>query len=142
MLAGALSLVVGIVGIVVPLLPTTPFVLLAAACWSRGSERWESWLLAHPRYGPMVRNWRRDRAIPLRAKQLAAVMMAGGSAWAWTRLPVAPWLPALCCSLVLIWMWRLPTARADTSAGTPAVAPDQPVTGPGETPSSSNSDKV
>lgn len=110
MLAGAISLIVGIVGIVVPLLPTTPFVLLAAACWSRGSERWERWLLAHPRFGPMVRDWRREHAVPLRAKQLATVMMTIGSAWAWTRLPALPWLPALCCAAVLVWMWRLPTA--------------------------------
>jgi uncharacterized membrane protein YbaN (DUF454 family) len=123
MLAGAISLIVGIVGIVVPLLPTTPFILLTAACWSRGSVRWERWLLAHPRFGPMVIGWRRDRAIPLRAKQLAAVMMTFGSAWVWTRMPVMPWLPALCCAAVLAWMWRLPngpstpTDQASDAAG-------------------------
>ena len=50
--AGVLALVTGLVGIFVPLLPTTPFVLLAAFCFSRGSERCERWLLEHPRFGP------------------------------------------------------------------------------------------
>jgi uncharacterized protein len=79
--AGAASLLNGIVGIFLPLLPTTPFVLLAALCFSRGSLRCEAWLLIHPRFGPMVRDWRANRAIPLPAKQLATVMMTIGSAW-------------------------------------------------------------
>jgi len=109
-LAGIASLVLGIVGIFVPLLPTTPFVLLAAFCFARGSRRCETWLLNHPRFGPMVRNWRDHHAIPLRAKQLAWTMMALGSAWAGYRLPLAwCWLPAACCACVAFWMWRLPT---------------------------------
>jgi len=109
-LAGIASLALGIIGIFVPLLPTTPFVLLAAFCFARGSTRCEAWLLNHPRFGPMVRNWRDHHAIPLRAKQLAWTMMALGSAWAGYRLPLAwCWLPAACCACVAFWMWRLPT---------------------------------
>lgn len=115
--AGGLALAIGIVGIFVPLLPTTPFVLLAAWCFSRGSARCERWLLEHPRFGPMVRDWRRHRAIPLRAKQLATVMMSLGSLWAWWLLPQAwGWLPAACCAIVAVWLWRLPT-RAVLPAG-------------------------
>jgi uncharacterized membrane protein YbaN (DUF454 family) len=111
LLAGGLSLLTGIIGIFLPLLPTTPFVLLAAFCFSRGSQRWEAWLLQHPRFGPMVREWRAHRAIPLRAKQLATVMMTFGSAWAWWAMPPRiAWLPALLCAGVALWMWRLPTA--------------------------------
>lgn len=113
--AGGLSLALGIVGIVVPLLPTTPFVLLAAACFSRGSVRCERWLLTHRVFGPMVRDWRAHRAIPRRARQLAFVMMAFGSAWAAWRLPTLRWLPALCCAAVAVWMARLP-AREDIVA--------------------------
>ncbi len=108
--AGALSLATGIVGIFLPLLPTTPFVLLAAFCFARGNPRWEAWLLAHVRFGPMVRNWRARHAIPLRAKQLAWTMMAVGSTWSWWLLPMPwCWLPALCCLAVAWWMVRLPS---------------------------------
>ena len=110
--AGAAMLATGIVGVFVPLLPTTPFVLLAAFCFSRGSERCERWLLAHPRLGPIVRDWRAHRAVPWRAKQLAWLMMAIGSAWAALTLPVpVAWLPALVCALTAWWLWRLPTRR-------------------------------
>ena len=113
-LAGALALVTGIVGIVVPLLPTTPFVLLAAFCFSRGSARLEAWLLAHPRFGPAIADWRSRRAIPLRVKQLAWTMMAVGSVVSAWLLPLRwAWLPAACCLAVGLWMWRLPTAGAE-----------------------------
>jgi len=113
-IAGVLSLITGIVGIFLPLLPTTPFVLLAAFCFSRGSERCERWLLDHPRFGPMVRDWRARRAVPLRAKQFATVMMAAGSLWAAFTMPIAlAWLPALLCAVVAVWLWRLPTRRPD-----------------------------
>ncbi|MEO8299296.1 MAG: YbaN family protein [Burkholderiales bacterium] len=129
LLAGGLSLLLGVIGIFLPLLPTTPFVLLAAACFSRGSERCERWLLDHPRLGPMVHDWRAHRAVPLRAKQLASVMMALGSLSAWLALPRLRWLPALCCVAVAVWLWRLPTR----GAGAAQVSPS---------PSSPNSDRV
>ncbi|HLO94047.1 MAG TPA: YbaN family protein [Burkholderiaceae bacterium] len=108
--AGLLSLGLGILGIFLPLLPTTPFVLLAAFCFSRSSRRCEAWLLGHPRFGPMIHDWRAHRAIPWRAKQLAWLMMSFGSAMAAWRLPLAwCWVPAACCLAVGLWMWRLPT---------------------------------
>jgi uncharacterized protein len=110
MAAGALALLTGLVGIVLPLLPTTPFVLLAVFCFNRGNRRWERWLLQHPRFGPMVRAWRARRVIPWRAKLLAWTMMAAGSAWAAFTLP-GPWrwAPALVCAAVAVWMARLPS---------------------------------
>lgn len=110
LVAGAMALLLGLVGIVLPLLPTTPFVLLAAFCFARGSERCEAWLLNHRTLGPMVRNWRERRAIPLRAKQLAWTMMALGSAVSAWRLPLAwCWLPGAICLCVAVWMYRLPS---------------------------------
>jgi uncharacterized membrane protein YbaN (DUF454 family) len=115
LLAGTLSLLIGIIGIVVPLLPTVPLVLLAAFCFSKGSERWEAWLLAHPRFGPMVSDWRTHRAVPLRAKQLATLMMAISSFGAWLIVPPPwGWAPGACCLAVAVWLWWLPTAAVPT----------------------------
>jgi uncharacterized protein len=110
MAAGLLALLIGIVGIFVPLLPTTPLVLLAAFCFSRGSERMETWLLNHPRFGPMVHAWRHNRSVPLRAKQLATVMMAASAAGTWFVVH-SPWrwAPAIVCACVALWLWSLPT---------------------------------
>lgn len=72
---GALSLLLGLVGIFVPLLPTTPFLLLAAALWVRSSPKLYVWLLAHRRLGPYIRNFRENRAIPLRAKILSVTLL-------------------------------------------------------------------
>jgi uncharacterized membrane protein YbaN (DUF454 family) len=117
--AGALALATGFVGIFLPVLPTTPFVLLAAFCLSRSSARAERWLLEHPRFGPMVRDWRERRAIPLRAKQLAWVMMSLTSVWAWWAMPgLLRWLPGAVCLAVGIWMYRLPT-RPPAAAAPP-----------------------
>ena len=112
LLGGFLCLIVGVVGLVLPLLPTTPFVLLAAYCFSRGSARWEQWLLHQPQLGPMVQDWRTHRAVPLRAKQLATLMMTVSSiaSWWWLPLPLG-WLPGACCAAVAVWLWRLPTRK-------------------------------
>jgi uncharacterized membrane protein YbaN (DUF454 family) len=113
LLLAYVALGLGLVGVFVPGLPTTPFVLLAAWCFSRGSERCERWLLEHPRLGPIVRDWRERRAVPLRAKQLATVTMVLGSVWAAFSLPLSvAWLPGLICSAVAVWLWRLPTRRS------------------------------
>ena len=70
-------LVLGVVGIFVPLLPTTPFLLLAAALWVRSSPRLYEWLLAHRCFGGYIRNFRENRAIPLRAKVVSIALMWG-----------------------------------------------------------------
>jgi uncharacterized membrane protein YbaN (DUF454 family) len=64
---------IGFVGLLVPLLPTTPFLILGAACYSRGSERFERWLVTHPRFGRSVREWRAHGVINPRAKVFATL---------------------------------------------------------------------
>ncbi|MEQ1943894.1 YbaN family protein [Mesorhizobium sp. VNQ89] len=74
--AGVVSLGLGLAGIPLPLLPTTPFILLSAFCFARGSQRLHGWLMSHPRFGPTIRDWNRNGAISLRARKLAATAMA------------------------------------------------------------------
>jgi uncharacterized membrane protein YbaN (DUF454 family) len=120
---GALSLLAGLVGILIPVLPTVPFVLLAAFCFSRGSERCERWIVEHRYFGPMVVNWRQHRAVPLRAKQAAALTMTASSVLAWFVMPGhVGWIPAVCCAAVGFWLWRLPTAAPRSAL---AVLPPQ-----------------
>jgi uncharacterized membrane protein YbaN (DUF454 family) len=111
--AGVVSLGLGLVGLALPVVPTVPFVLLAAWCFSRGCRRCERWLLDHPRLGPPIRAWRRNHSVPLRAKQVATAMMACSSVFSWWLLE-SPWrwMPAAACAVVALWLWRLPTAPA------------------------------
>ena len=71
MAGGFLAVGLGAVGIVLPLLPTTPFLLLAAFCFARSSERLHDWLINHPTFGPPILDWRDRGAIGRKAKILA-----------------------------------------------------------------------
>lgn len=75
LIAGWAALALGTVGIFLPLIPTTPFILVAAWCFSKGSKRMHRWLLEHRRFGPMVRDWERYGVIRLRAKLLATAVI-------------------------------------------------------------------
>ena len=62
--AGMVSLTLAIAGVVLPVLPTTPLVLLAATCFARSYRPFHEWLIAHRLFGPMVREWHEHRSIP------------------------------------------------------------------------------
>ncbi len=72
---GTLFMALGIAGIFLPVLPTTPFMLLAAACYARASTRFYNWLLNNPTFGPTILEWRRYRSIPYKVKWTAIVLM-------------------------------------------------------------------
>ena len=77
---GIVALGLGIAGIFLPLLPTVPFVLLAAFCFARSNEQWERRLLDHRLFGPHIRAWRRSGAISRRGKAAAALAFAASAA--------------------------------------------------------------
>lgn len=75
--AGFCALFLAALGVALPLLPTTPFVLLAAFAFARSSERWHTWLVHHRVFGPIITNWRQHGAIHPRAKFASVVSMVG-----------------------------------------------------------------
>jgi len=81
LLLGFLFVGIAAIGVVLPGLPTTPFLLLAAACFARSSERFYAWLLRNRVFGPMIRDWRETRSMSRRSKAiaLASIVVVGGA---------------------------------------------------------------
>ena len=109
---GFASLAAGAVGIVLPLVPTVPFVLLAAFCFAHSSPRLERWLIEHRRFGPHIRDWRTSRAISRSGKRAAWIAFALSAAVGLLALPL-PWslLPLIAAVAGSVWIARLPTVR-------------------------------
>lgn len=112
-----LSLALGIVGIFVPGLPTTVFVLIAGWAAARSSPRFHDWLENHPRFGPMLRNWRQTGAVSRRAKWGATAMMSLSATILFATAPQL-WIAELATAVmtaVAVWLWLRPEPQ-------PAVA--------------------
>jgi uncharacterized membrane protein YbaN (DUF454 family) len=104
------SLALGLIGVVVPGLPTVPFVLLAAFAAARGSQRLHAWLLAHRQFGPIIRDWQTQGAVSRRAKRLATAMMAACAVLLFVTAPKV-WMAAIgtaIMTVVAVWLWRRP----------------------------------
>lgn len=120
LIAGFLSLALGAIGVILPGLPTTPFVLLAAYFFARSSPAMHERLLANRVFGPMIVEWNEHRSIPLRAKILAVVMIAlvGGLLVVfildvlWVRI-----LAASIMSSVALWLVTRPTSPPERVEG-------------------------
>jgi uncharacterized membrane protein YbaN (DUF454 family) len=111
-LAGSVSLALGLVGVVLPGLPTTPFVLLAAACYAKASPRLHGWLLNHRFMGPMVRDWEQHRSLTRRTKtvaQVSMVAMVGLSAWGLRGQPIVLAIVLVAAAIGVLVVARIPT---------------------------------
>jgi uncharacterized membrane protein YbaN (DUF454 family) len=110
--AGVLATALGVLGIFLPLLPTVPLLLLAAACFARSSPRCYTWLLDHPRLGPLVSDYLEGNGIPLRAKIWAILLL-------WTSISLSTLMLVLILPVkltlftvaigVTVYLLRLPT---------------------------------
>lgn len=107
-LLGWICLLLGAIGVFLPLIPTTPFVLLAAFCFSRGSQSMHNWLLENKTFGPAIKEWETSRIIRPRAKWLSTIMMSLAIAYAVVfkqigLIPKAVMLVVLLIILIFIW---------------------------------------
>ncbi len=104
---GWLSVVLGVIGIFVPVLPTTPFLLLAAACFVRSSRRFYHWLVGHKRLGPWIRDYLEGNGIPLKGKVYAIGLMWLSIGLSCYLVPL-PWARAfMLTSAVLVSLYIL-----------------------------------
>ncbi len=110
LVGGLLALGCGLVGVVLPLLPTVPFLLLAAFCFARSSERLHNWLLSHKSFGPMIEDWNRNGAIRPSAKKASTVSIAlvFGISLAFGVKTTVLAIQAVVLSAVLFFIWTRP----------------------------------
>ncbi|MEM7522917.1 MAG: YbaN family protein [Pseudomonadota bacterium] len=104
---GCLCVGLAFIGVVLPLLPTVPFLLLAAFCFARSSDRFHDWLLAHRTFGPLIADWRASGAIRRRAKWLATLSVAAAFGIS-LALGLKFWVlgvqaAVLICVMIFIW---------------------------------------
>jgi hypothetical protein len=110
--AGTACVALGLLGLFLPVLPTTPFLLLAAACYARASERFYNRLLNNRTFGPTIREWRRYRSIPYRTKLTAIVLMSLTLASSIVFFVRNPYLQAALTLLgvgLAVWLYRIPS---------------------------------
>ncbi|KJM64959.1 hypothetical protein B5M10_13705 [Pluralibacter gergoviae] len=112
---GWLTIVLGTLGVFLPLLPTTPFILLAAWCFSRSSPRFHHWLLHRSWFGPYLRHWQQHKAMPpgARPRAIAVIIITFAlSLWLvkilWVRILL---LVMLVC--LLFFLWRIPVVDTE-----------------------------
>ena len=122
---GVLAVLLGILCIFLPLLPTTPFLLLASACFARGSVRLHRWLIGHRVFGKYIANFEAGHGIPLKGKIVATVMLWGSMAWSSRHFDSIAILIMMgvigACVSTYMW-WYLPTLKLPPTPTKPIVS--------------------
>lgn len=115
-------------GVVLPLLPTTPFLLVAAWAFARSSPEMHAWLHAHPRYGRLLRDWHEERAIPRRAKVVALCLLA--VSWSVSAFVVGGLLvPAVTAAIMLavaVFLITRPVPTRELAVSVEVAKPQKP----------------
>ena len=109
---GTLFLLAGVIGIFTPILPTTPFLLLATACYARSSHRFYNWLMNHHLLGPLIIEWRNHRSIPWRVKRGAVATLVVTFASSIIFFVRGGWLQLALTFFGLsmaVWLYRVPS---------------------------------
>ena len=112
LLLGTLCLILGIIGIVLPELPTTPLLLLTAFCYYRGSARMYAWLMGHPKLGPYIRNFREQKIIPRRVKVYILTLLWASLLFCAYILPLI-WLKVLMLAIAVGVTWHILSYRSE-----------------------------
>lgn len=111
---GWLCVALGVIGAILPLMPTTIFLLLASVCFTRGSPQYKQWLINHPRFGHYIRDYQAGRGIPRKCKVVAIAMIWSSIGTTVVFIVTALWLKILLlviASSVSLYLWILPTTR-------------------------------
>lgn len=131
---GWLCVALGIIGIILPLMPTTVFLILASVCFSRGSPQYKEWLLNHPRFGHYIRDYQAGRGIPKKCKVIAIAMIWTSIGTSAIFLVSALWLKVLLLAIaagVSLYLYWLPSTQLEKCPVTAALkAADLNNTGP------------
>ncbi len=123
LVVGWVCVALGLIGAVLPLMPTTIFLLIAAWAFSRSSARWHDWLRNHARFGATIRAWEEHHAMPRRAKRIALLTLAasyGFTAVVFGPLSLAAIIGGLCIAVVALYVLHIPvlTTSKEHSAST------------------------
>jgi uncharacterized membrane protein YbaN (DUF454 family) len=111
-IAGWISFAVGIIALAIPVVPTVPFMIVAAFCFSRGSPRLHSWIIHHPKFGKPILEWEQHGLIRSRTKIITTVLIAGSCVSSFLIFPVPRPVKialAVIFPLVLIFVWSRPS---------------------------------
>ena len=116
----------GTLGIFLPLMPTTVFLLIAAWAFARSSERWHQWLLEHRRFGPLIRAWQEHHAMPRKAKRIAFITLA--VSYAFTAYLLGPFsigalISGVCIAGVALYLAHIPVLAQDRQPATETADP-------------------